>query len=168
MTVGREPGLTPGHFISPPPGLLCTCVKNACVCVRVTAASPDPLTRKHSGSVPDGTSRHATHTHAHTHTHTHVYKLAFKEDQGVHTMAEYWSSEVGLKYVWFTGNKNMSRDQMIFITFDFNFSPMLKGNLQYRYRPSGAVLDTNRGSETEKEHQPLIYSRSKLVEKWLD
>lgn len=77
-------------------------------------------------------------------------------------MAEYCSSEVGLKYVLFTG-----RDQMLFIMLDFNFFPMLKGNLQYRQRPSGAVLGADRGRETEKEHQPLIYSRRKLVEKWL-
>lgn len=59
MTVGRAPGLAPGHSICPS---VCMC-ENACVCVYVTAARLDPLTRRHSGSVPDGTSRH-THTDA--------------------------------------------------------------------------------------------------------
>lgn len=45
---------------------LCVCVKTCvCVCVHVTTARLDPLTLRHSGSVPNGTNRHATDTHTH-------------------------------------------------------------------------------------------------------
>lgn len=62
----------------------------------------------------------------------------------------------------------MSRDQMIFIILDLDVFPMLKRNVQYQHRPSGAVLDTDGGSETQKEHQALDYNRSKLAEKWIN
>lgn len=59
MTVGHAPGLALGHFIC------VVCVRTS-VCVRahmhVTAARLDPLTSRHSGSVPNGTNRHVTET----------------------------------------------------------------------------------------------------------
>lgn len=47
MTVGRAPGLVPGHPICWP---VRTCRRGP----------PDPLTYTYSGSVPHGTSRHAS------------------------------------------------------------------------------------------------------------
>lgn len=86
MTVGRAPGLAPGHSICLP---VCMCQNVCvCVCVHVTTARLDPLTLRHSGSVPNGTNRHATDTHiraAHPRVwHKQESELDFKEALLIH------------------------------------------------------------------------------------
>lgn len=75
MTVGREPGLTPGHFIStpPPPTPLVVYVCEKCMCARACHRSLTGSSYTQALWVSPRWHQQARHPHTHTRTHPHTH-----------------------------------------------------------------------------------------------